>query len=237
MIDYTKRREYNKRYRERKKEGQVGWADEKSYERKRATIEKILKTHSFPSNAKFLELGCGNGNITLFMAEKGFEAYGIDIIPEAIDWARENKKTSSLDADFKVGNVVDLACYSDDFFDFIFDGECLHCIIRDDRAKCFSNIYRILKNGGIFHAKANCMNEAVKKRVDISKDCYFDPQTQCLLRDGVPYYYLSREDEFMGELKKAGFTVLESEKITDFPDKNSSIQLCWVNVNITKTKP
>ncbi|MDD5455099.1 MAG: hypothetical protein PHW62_06365 [Candidatus Ratteibacteria bacterium] len=48
MFDYTERREYNKRYKERKETGCPGWADEKSYEKKQATIEKLLKIHHFP---------------------------------------------------------------------------------------------------------------------------------------------------------------------------------------------
>src|SRR4030042_2073743 len=101
MIDYTERRGYNKRYRERKEKGCPGWADEKSYEKKQAAIEKVLKIHPFPKNAKFLELGCGNGNITLFLGEKGFRAYGIDIVPEAISWAEEKKKSYSLGRGFR----------------------------------------------------------------------------------------------------------------------------------------
>jgi len=237
MVDYTERRGYNERYRERKEAGCPGWADEKSYKKKRATIEKVLKLHLFPQNAKFLELGCGNGNITLFMAGKGFEAYGVDIVPEAISWAEEKKKSSSLNADFRVGSIIDLASYEDDFFDFIFDGETLHCIIgSDDRAKCFASIYRVLKGGGIFHAKANCMREEIKERFNLSDDCYFDPETQCLMHGEVAMYYLSRESEFMKELKEAGFTVLESERITDFDDKHPLIQSCWLDVNVTKPK-
>ena len=235
MTDYTDRHGYNERYQKRKEQGCAGWADEKSYEKKRATIEKILRTHSFPANAKFLEIGCGNGNITLFMAEKRFEAYGIDIVPEAISWAEENKSSLSANADFRVGNVVDLASYAGDFFDFIFDADCLHCIIGDDRAKCFANIYRVLKTGGIFHAKANCMKEGLDTCFEISANCYFDSRSQCLMHDGVPYYYLSREEEFVKEVQEAGFTILESERITDFDDKQPC-QSCWLHVNATKPK-
>jgi len=88
-IDYSSRRDFVERFKERKAEGKPGWADEDSYKTKFARIENFLARHNMPRNSRFLELGCGAGNITLFMAEKGFEAYGIDIVPEAVTWAKE----------------------------------------------------------------------------------------------------------------------------------------------------
>jgi len=235
MTDYTDRHGYNKRYQKRREQGCAGWSDAESYEKKRSTIEKVLVSHRFPKKARFLELGCGNGNITLFMAEKGFESYGIDIIPEAIIWAEERKNSTSVDADFQVGSVVDLKPYSDDCFDFIFDGDCLHCIIGPDRKKCLASIYRVLKPEGIFHVRANCMKKGLNTRFEIAGNCYFDPQSQCVMRDGVPYYYLSREEEFAEELQEAGFEILESEYINDFKDKQP-YQSFWLYVNATKSK-
>jgi len=212
-IDYSSRRGFAERFKERKAEGELGWADEDSYKTKVARIEKFLARHDVPRNGRFLELGCGAGNITLFMAEKGFEAYGIDIAPEAITWAEEKMRKSSASADFRVGNVVDMKSYSDGFFDFVFDGETLHCIIGEDRKTCLASVFRVLKPGGLFLVGANLVNEKLSKRVDLGSGCYFDPQDQCLYHnDGVPYYYLSREKEFLKEIQGAGFRIIHSEK-------------------------
>jgi ubiquinone/menaquinone biosynthesis C-methylase UbiE len=122
-------------------------------------------------------------------------------------------RKSSASADFRVGNVVDLKSYSDGFFDFVFDGETLHCIIGEDRKTCLANVFRVLKPDGLFLVGANLINEKVNKRVDLDPGCYFDPQDQCLYHnDGVPYYYLSREKEFLKEIRGAGFRIIHSEK-------------------------
>ena len=125
---------------------------------------------------------------------------------EAIAWAQERMEASKASADFRVGNVVDLASYPDDFFDLVFDGECLHCVIGADREACLANVFRVLKRGGLFYIQGNCMDETLKERLDLSPDVYFDPQSQCLLRNGIPYYYLSREEEILEEIQEAGFS-------------------------------
>lgn len=232
-IDYSSRRDFVERFKERKAEGKPGWADEDSYNAKAARIEKFLARHDVPRNGRFLELGCGAGNITLLMAEKGFEAYGIDIIPEAITWAEEKMRESPASADFRVGNVVDLKSYSDGFFDFVFDGETLHCIIGQDRKTCLASVFRVLKRGGLFLVGANLVNEKVSKRVDLDSGCYFDPQSRCLYHNGVPYYYLSREKEFLKEIREAGFQIVHSEKTPKIPEYEA-IHAGWLWVDAIK---
>jgi ubiquinone/menaquinone biosynthesis C-methylase UbiE len=232
-IDYSSRSDFAERFKERKAAGKPGWADEESYKTKVARVENFLARHNMPGNSRFLELGCGAGNITLFMAEKGFEAYGIDIVPEAITWAEEKMGKSSVNADFRVGNIVDLKSYSDGFFDFVFDGETLHCIIGEDRETCLASVFRVLKQGGLFLVGANLVNEKVNKCVDSGPGCYFDPQNRCLYHNGVPYYYLSRENEFLKEIQGAGFQIVYSEKTPKIPEYEA-IHAGWLWVDAVK---
>lgn len=216
-VDYFNRPDFGKRYEELRSENQPGWSSEESYRENEAAIEKLLALYDVPKGGRFLELGCGAGNITLFMADKGFEAYGIDTAHEAIAWARERMGGSKASADFRVGNIVDLASYSDHFFDFVFDGGSLHCIIGSDRKTCLANIFRVLKRGGLLYVQGNCLNEALREPFNISSDVYFDPRNQCLMRNGIPYYYLSREEELLGEIREAGFKITRCEKVPKSP--------------------
>lgn len=230
MTDYDARRGYNRRYKDRHDRGCVGWADAESYEKKRAEIAELIARYAIPAKGRFLELGCGNGNTTLYAANLGFDAHGVDVIPEAVSWAEENRRAQGIAADFRLGSVVDLADYPDASFDFVFDGDCLHCIIGEDRATCLGNVLRVLKPGAVFRAKSNCFDESVTKRYDIAPGCYFEPKTQCLVRNDAPYYYLSRDGEMERELKDAGFMVLKTEKIDAFEGKEP-YQSCWLYVD------
>ncbi len=167
------------------------------------------------------------------MAELGFEAHGVDVVPEAVDWARDNQRDSGLDARFRTGSVVDLKGYPDAYFDFVYDGDCLHCVIGPDRGTCLRNVHRVLKPGGLFRAKANCLNAEVEDRLDVAQDCWFDPNSQCLVRDGEPHYYLSRAGQLEAELEEAGFTILGKEQIDQFKDKEP-FQSCWLNVDASR---
>ena len=218
MVDYTQRSGYNQRYRERRISGQPGWSDK--YEEKGKMVLQTLRTHGVPIKGRFLELGCGAGNITLIMAKSGFIAYGIDIIPEAIEWAKDNLRKSSVQADFRIGNVVDLKTYPDTFFNVVWDEGCLHCIIGPDRSTCFANIFRILKSGGVFWAGASLLNENVVERFKISPEAYFDPEIRCVVRNGTPFYFLSTESEFIEEIQKAGFNIRNIDKKLEQSEKD-----------------
>jgi ubiquinone/menaquinone biosynthesis C-methylase UbiE len=234
-VDYTSRKDWAERYISRKDDGRIGWADKDSYKAKEKRINGFLARKPLPKKSRFLELGCGAGNIALFMAKKGFEVHGIDIVPEAIRWAEEKMALSSTTACFRIGNVVDLKYYSDNYFDFIFDGETLHCIINSDRKKCLASVFRILKQGGYFLAGANLVNTAFTASLDLDKESYFDPKTRCLYRNNVPYYYLSEEQEFLSEIQEVGFQIKYFEKTPKIL-KNAPFQAGWLWVDAVKPR-
>src|SRR5687767_12996419 len=68
-------------------------------------IQKQLTHDKFESKRKVdkvLDLGCGNGRHAIYFAEQGFKASGIDVSPQAIEWASEWSKRKGLDVDFRV---------------------------------------------------------------------------------------------------------------------------------------
>src|SRR3989338_11176865 len=59
------------------------------------------------SKIKILDLGCGTGAATWYMAREGFSVVGIDGSKTAIKIARRRFKAEKLKADFKNGDIVD----------------------------------------------------------------------------------------------------------------------------------
>jgi SAM-dependent methyltransferase len=205
------------RYQQRRASGQVGWADESSYVQKANRIDAILAAQRLPSPCRFLELGCGNGNLTLYMAQKGHEAYGVDIVPEAIAWAREQAEKRQLRADFSVGSVVTLSAFGDRFFDFVFDANCLIMVIGKERAASVASVWRVLKPGGIFYAESHLLNQAITQRMVFSGQDFFDPEGQYSTVQGHPMYYYSREEEFVDMIEGVGFRIIQREKEPPHP--------------------
>ncbi len=204
----TRYEDHDGAYKKRKAKGEQGWATPEMLEDYLAIMEKALRAEYVPKRGKLLELGCGDGANLLWLAEKGYEAYGVDISPTAIEWAREKAGERNIKADLQTGNVLNLKGYEDGFFDFVLDGHCLHCIIGEDRAKFLSSARRVLKPKGFFHVCTMCGEVASAELQKV-----FDPGSRCLVYNGIATRYVGLAEEILAEIKEAGFSVLDWEVI------------------------
>ncbi len=234
MLSRDKRVAWGHRYRQRRVDGEPGWAGDDSYRRKQTQIEEALQGRILPASARFLELGCGAGNITLWMAEQGYEAYGIDIIPEAIEWARERLRNAPVTADFRVGDISDMSGFPDDFFDIVFDADCFHMIIGPGRFRCFSEVRRVLRSGGVFIRGQNVRDSRINHRVDFAQGAaYFEPHSRCIFIEGRQEYLLLSEPELIEEVINAGFEV--ARVVHRPPEGRKPFLSGWIDVYATTT--
>ncbi|MDO4960944.1 MAG: 23S rRNA (uracil(1939)-C(5))-methyltransferase RlmD [Eubacteriales bacterium] len=68
-----------------------------------------LEFAGLTGNERVWDLYCGVGTISLFLARHAKKVYGVEIIPEAIDNARENAELNSIDnAEFFVGKAEEV---------------------------------------------------------------------------------------------------------------------------------
>ncbi len=149
-----------------------------------------------------LELGCGDGSVSLELASVGFGVSGIDIVPIAIDWANEKSLFRDVSAEFVVGEVTDLP-YLDCSFDFVLDASCSHCIIGADRSRFFSEAFRVLRSNGLFILSALCGDPSGELKE------YFDSASRCLIRDSVAGRFYGTAAGILEEVETAGFRVLD----------------------------
>ncbi len=78
-----------------------------------AQTEKLygtaLEYAGLTGNEVVWDLYCGIGTISLFLAQKAKKVYGVEIVPQAIDDARENAKLNGLDnVEFFVGKAEEV---------------------------------------------------------------------------------------------------------------------------------
>lgn len=133
-------------YKINKKKGLAGWGESsEDYEATHEIFKEFLSKVKIPDLSRDLDLGCGAGNNTIWFAKNGFKMSGIDIAPTAIEWAKERVIDNNLDIDFHLGSAISLDKFEDDYFDFVIDSHCLHCIIGADREILFNNVVRTLK--------------------------------------------------------------------------------------------
>lgn len=105
--------------------------------------EKYL---SIDKNHKCLSIGCANGELECYLAEKfGCKLWGIDLYEEFVKEAKEKAHKKGLDdkITFEVGDGSDIK-YDDESFDFIFCSGAI-CAFFDNGINEF---YRLLKPNG-----------------------------------------------------------------------------------------
>nr|MDQ3642887.1 class I SAM-dependent methyltransferase [Actinomycetota bacterium] len=93
-----------------------------------ATIVHILDRLHIREGQTILDLGCGTGWTTLFLAEAGYQPTGVDLTPAAIRMAATRAERWGVRADFEVGDMdmLDL----DREFDAVLVYDALHHTAR-----------------------------------------------------------------------------------------------------------
>jgi SAM-dependent methyltransferase len=78
-----------------------------------------------------LELGCGTGTNSVWLAQQGFEVTALDLSEEAIKQARQRAQAANVNVNFVVGDVLAPPRFEQPFA-FFFDRGCYHVVRRID---------------------------------------------------------------------------------------------------------
>jgi SAM-dependent methyltransferase len=98
---------------------------------------------------KVLDLGCGAGRNLLYLANAGFEMYGIDIAEEGVKVLDTRLADSGLKADLRVGNILDPLPYPDNFFDAVISIQVMQHGTEKQILKTILELKRIIKPNGL----------------------------------------------------------------------------------------
>ncbi|MGB9915179.1 MAG: class I SAM-dependent methyltransferase [Candidatus Bathyarchaeales archaeon] len=105
-------------------------------------------TKGLIKKGKALDICCGAGTNTVYLAEKGFEVTAIDVSKRAIEYAKKKAEDAGVEIDFIVQSFVDLS-FIDEAFDFVFDMGCFHHVEVEDRIHFIEGVHRVLKKAEI----------------------------------------------------------------------------------------
>lgn len=111
---------------------------------------------------KSLDVGCGNGRNSIYLAKKGFDASCIDISKSAANTAKKHAKDEKVKFNVKTGSVFDLP-YKKDSFDVIIDSGCLHHLRKSEWKKYRGSILRVLKKGGYYYLHCFSITSGYRK--------------------------------------------------------------------------
>ncbi len=109
-------------------------------------VEWIGKEQS-PGTA--LDLGCGTGTHSIYLAQHGWNVVGVDFVPKAIASAREKAQRAGAQVDFRQADVTRLDALSVPF-DLALDIGCFHGLDTAERARYVEQLTRLVRSGGAF---------------------------------------------------------------------------------------
>lgn len=113
--------------------GFTPWDGHPLAQRLRDLVEGSNDTSALPVGSA-LDLGCGTGDASIYLARHGWKVTGVDFVAKALEKARAKARAAALSIDFVRADVTQLshAGIGADF-PLIVDNGCLHNMSDDDR--------------------------------------------------------------------------------------------------------
>ena len=206
---------HDRQYREARAQGWNGWGGNDRIAYGHTWLEHLFAYEGVPQAGEALELGCGEGHLTRLLAARGYSVLGVDVSAVAVEWAKEKTPDTERNVSYQVIDLTQPDVLLDRAFDLIVDGNCLHCIINEDRQTFLANVHRLLKADGLFFVYSKCSHATEDEVVEF---------------EGKPYRYVPTEANLHRELKAAGFALKKSV----FHDGREGSQNGHCTIHLTK---
>jgi ubiquinone/menaquinone biosynthesis C-methylase UbiE len=98
---------------------------------------------------KVLDVPCGYGRDSIYLAKNGFEVVGVDRSNEALKLATDWAKNEGLSVNFLEGDISNLE-FPDEHFDAIISNRYLHLVHDDEQQKKVAQeMHRVVKDDGL----------------------------------------------------------------------------------------
>lgn len=99
-----------------------------------------------------LDVGCGTGELALFLARHGHDVLGIDLSPLAIRQAKEKARWRQIPAHFLVWDAIDLSGLRERNFAFktVLDSAMFHIFSDQERDQFIDGLGEVVPSGGLY---------------------------------------------------------------------------------------
>jgi SAM-dependent methyltransferase len=161
-----------------------------------------------------LDLGCGTGRNSNYLADLGNKVIGIEISKTAINLAKIRAKDLGVDVKYILGDIGEKYEIEDNSVDVILDVTSSNSLNECGREIYLREMNRVLKTGGYIFVRALCKdgNKNVKNLLKMSPGKEYD--TYIIKEIGLTERVFSRED-FIKMYSKY-FKILNLEKKTSY---------------------
>lgn len=188
------------------------WAE--IYDRNKNTTRdlnaQVMRLKSLPlDNKAVLEIGCGTGLNTSFIAERAKKVVGLDFSESMIGKARTRVENQNVT--FKIGDVTQAWAFKNSSFDFIIANLVLEHV--KDLTHIFNEAYRVLNRKGKFYIA----ELHPYKQLNQSQAKYISKETG---KEVLVEAFIHPTSEYINEGIKGGFAL---QKLTEHKNEGDSI--------------
>jgi SAM-dependent methyltransferase len=156
---------------------------------------------SLSGTESVLDLGCGRGEDTLYLARRGCTVTAVDISATNVTHVRDTASRQGLDVTVLQHDIAESLPFGDASFDVVYAHLSLHYFDDPTTKRLFGEIRRVLKPAGFLFAKCKSVNDPLYgKGEKVGPDMF--------LEDHVRHFF---SEEYMRECLK-DFDVVRIEK-------------------------
>lgn len=155
-------------------------------------IKKLAGIFKKKGYSKVLDLGCGTGRHSLFLANNGFFVYAIDISKTGIEILKRNAKKQGLkNISYKLHNITKIP-YPNNFFDALICVFAMGHGTLSDAKKTINEIYRVLKPKGMVVTEfMSIKDKTYGKGKKIEKNTFIGSMEG---EEEIPHHYFSKNE-------------------------------------------
>jgi ubiquinone/menaquinone biosynthesis C-methylase UbiE len=135
---------------------------EEYYSALRQLPERLMKPVPFIAEAlpvfrkmearRILDLGCGVGRNSIYLAKQGFDVVGIDVSRSALRKAKSRFETEGIENVSIVCASMTHLPFIDHTYDVVISVSVIHHAVKETIGKTMGEIHRVLKDNGLFLA-------------------------------------------------------------------------------------
>lgn len=147
-----------------------------------------------------LELGCGNGRDSIYFSQLGFNVTAIDASDGVIKKLKQENSEDNIC--FICDDFVSSAAIFSGQYDYVYARFSLHAINEEQETEVLHNVYKVLKQGGMFFIEVRSINdELCGKGKKVGDNAY--------IFDGHFRRFVEME-KLVKKMRQAGFVIFSA---------------------------